>query len=132
MRTGLMRSSRLALLLSSLVADRPDADRLAYTRIVRTPLSSPPLLDMSQSDLVEVLASLQSQLAVRGASAFRTLELAFAVNDRDKNGTFDFAEVEAILAKAGLFLKVRTYEAEERGDDARECARCIVSPPIAR
>jgi hypothetical protein len=60
----------------------------------------------AQADLVELVHSLQTQLALRGAGAFRTLQLAFDVNDRDRSGLFDFAEVEAILAKAGLFLKV--------------------------
>lgn len=34
-----------------------------------------------------------------------TLALAFKANDSKKNGMFDFGEVEAILAKGGLFLK---------------------------
>jgi len=59
----------------------------------------------AQADLVELVHSLQTQLAQRGAHSFRTLQLAFDVNDRDRSGLFDFAEVEAILAKVGLFLK---------------------------
>lgn len=65
---------------------------------------------MSQSDLVELVADLQSQLSKRGAGAFRTLQIAGIVNDHDRNGTYDFQEIESILAKAGLFLKVRREE----------------------
>ncbi len=69
--------------------------------------SLPLLVVMSSADLVELVHSLQTQLSQRGAGAFRTLQQAFDVNDRDRTGLFDFAEIEAILAKAGLFLKVR-------------------------
>jgi Ca2+-binding EF-hand superfamily protein/adenylate kinase family enzyme len=60
---------------------------------------------MSQADLVELIHDLQLQLSKRGAAGYRTLELSFVVNDLDRNGTFDFQEIEAILGKAGLFLK---------------------------
>lgn len=69
---------------------------------------------MSQSDLAETMHDLRGQLSLRGAGAFRTLEAAFQINDRDGTTLFDFQEVEAILAKAGLFLKVRSEASEQR------------------
>ena len=82
---------------------------------------------MSQADLVELVHSLQTQLAQRGAGAFRTLEIAFDLNDKDRNGTFDFQEVEAILAKAGLFLKVSDWgtgtQEREGGRKGRRAGR---------
>jgi len=53
----------------------------------------------------ELLYSLQLQLHQRGASGFRTLQRCCELNDRDGTGIFDFAEVEAILGKVGLFIK---------------------------
>ena len=97
---------------------------------------------MSSADLVELVHSLQTQLAGRGAGAFRTLELAFDINDKDRNGTFDFAEIEAILAKSGLFLKVTPNETNEEGEGeelsgearwtcllhaSKSCAACCTS-----
>lgn len=89
---------------------------------------------MSSSDLVEVVHSLQTQLSQRGAGAFRTLQMAFDINDKDKNGTFDFQEIEAILAKAGLFLKVRTQTRRTDNEirlGAANRAGLLRFPPLA-
>jgi len=56
-------------------------------------------------DLVEIVHELRMQLAKRGGLSMKTLGLAFAVNDRDRSGYFDFEEFESILGRAGLFLK---------------------------
>lgn len=56
-------------------------------------------------DLVEIVHELRTQLAKRGGLSMKTLALAFAVNDRDRSGYFDFEEFELILGRAGLFLK---------------------------
>ena len=114
----------------------PIADSLSALRSPRSALSrfspSSPLFAMSTggSDLVELVHSLQTQLSQRGAGAFRTLQQAFDVNDRDRTGMFDFQEIEAILAKAGLFLKV-TLTCREQGNgglESRDLRSCVCHP----
>jgi len=59
----------------------------------------------SHSDIVELFTDIRSQLLQRGLGSFRTLEVAFGVNDHDNTRLFDFAEFVAILEKSGVFLK---------------------------
>merc|ERR1719424_15900 len=57
------------------------------------------------ADLVEIVHNIRTQLGQKGGAALSTLALAFRVNDTKKTGIYTFDEFEAILGKAGVFLK---------------------------
>lgn len=56
-------------------------------------------------DLVEIMHELRQQLGKLGMDSLRRLGLAFVVNDKTQSQIFDFDTFEAVLTKAGLFIK---------------------------
>lgn len=75
-------------------------------------------------NLDAIISELRSQLSKRGgADGIRTLGLCFALNDRDKNGTFDLDEFETVLQRCGIFLKKQevsaVFRAFDRNNDKR-------------
>lgn len=54
-----------------------------------------------------VVFDLRSQLSKQGEHAIRRLETAFAVNDTDSSSFFDFDELQEVLRKCGLFVKLQ-------------------------
>jgi hypothetical protein len=57
------------------------------------------------ADLPEIIAELKLQVTRKGMNGVRTLSKAFAVNDTNRTGFFNFEEFVAVLGKAGLFLR---------------------------
>jgi hypothetical protein len=56
-------------------------------------------------EITELIHDMRFQLAKRGTLTIDKLGLAFAVNDRDRSGFFDYEEFEGILGRAGMFIK---------------------------